>query len=302
MALGAGPSSLSPPSITSSLPSTAADSLPTPSTNDESPLEPTASVTPLILTATGLEPNSNDDTTRPLLVFDGLIQRRTAKVCLDSGASANFISASFAKSCSLSPVALSGSLSLPVTLADGSSISTSTLYRVPVRLGDYSTIVHAYGLELSDSFQLVLGMPWLERASPGIDFPHRTMTLMHRGRKLTFRPSTDNKGHKNCDGLTISALQLKRAVRKGADLYAVVVSEANEEQPSAPPTSIQSILTEYSDIFQELPDGLPPVRGVEHEIPLKPGAVPVVRPVYRMSEAELKELKSQLDEIGRAHV
>lgn len=299
MTKGAGPSSHAL-STSSNTTSTAAGSPPTPSTTDEPLSSSSDPITPLQLTATGLDPNPcDDDTTCRLLVFDGQIQGHAAKVCVDSGASANFISVSHAKACGLSPIKLVGGVSLPVTLADGSSTATSTLYRVHFRLGDYSAHVHAYGLELSTSFDLVLGMPWLSRTNPDMDFRQRSMCISYRGRKVTIHPSLEDLGSKDCDGLTISALQLKRAVRKGAELYSVVFTgqEVRDDEPSTPSTSIQQLLTEYSDIFEELPDGLPPERGVEHDIPLKPGAVPISRPTYRLSESELKELKKQLDEL-----
>ena len=39
------------------------------------------------------------------------------------------------------------------------------------------------------------------------------------------------------------------------------------------PSSIASLLQEYDDVFPEdIPDGLPPIRGTEHQIDFMPGA------------------------------
>ena len=50
-------------------------------------------------------------------------------------------------------------------------------------------------------------------------------------------------------------------------------------------------------MFGDLPAGLPPQRTMDHRIELVPGASPQSRPTYRMSPAELDELKKQLDQL-----
>ena len=48
------------------------------------------------------------------------------------------------------------------------------------------------------------------------------------------------------------------------------------------PSSIVSLLQEFHDIFpDEIPDGLPPMRGIEHRIDFVPGATLPNRPAYR---------------------
>ena len=50
--------------------------------------------------------------------------------------------------------------------------------------------------------------------------------------------------------------------------------------------------------FKELPKQLPPKRDIEHTIDLIPNAPGTLnQPIYRMSEHELRELKSQLDDL-----
>ena len=57
---------------------------------------------------------------------------------------------------------------------------------------------------------------------------------------------------------------------------------------------IQSLLLEYSDVFQPLPSQLPPDRGVSHRIQLYPKAQPPAHRLYRMSPLEEEELKRQM--------
>ncbi|CAI9115397.1 OLC1v1016296C1 [Oldenlandia corymbosa var. corymbosa] len=58
------------------------------------------------------------------------------------------------------------------------------------------------------------------------------------------------------------------------------------------------LLQEYEDIFpEELPNELPPIRGIEHQIDLIPGAVIPNRPAYRANPEETKELQKQVEEL-----
>ncbi|XP_057990695.1 uncharacterized protein LOC110653932 [Hevea brasiliensis] len=55
---------------------------------------------------------------------------------------------------------------------------------------------------------------------------------------------------------------------------------------------------EYEDVFpNELPPGLPPIRGIEHQIDLVPGAQILNRPAYRTNPKETKELQRQVEEL-----
>jgi hypothetical protein len=63
------------------------------------------------------------------------------------------------------------------------------------------------------------------------------------------------------------------------------------------PSSIVSILQEYKDVFPvETPHGLPPTRGIEHQIDFVPGATIPNRPAYRSNPEETKELQWQVSE------
>ncbi|CAI7854072.1 unnamed protein product, partial [Closterium sp. NIES-54] len=64
------------------------------------------------------------------------------------------------------------------------------------------------------------------------------------------------------------------------------------------PPPIQNLLNGYTDVFpDDLPAELPPERAIDHSIRLIPGSTPPVRPTYRMSTAELLELRRQLDDL-----
>jgi hypothetical protein len=90
----------------------------------------------------------------------------------------------------------------------------------------------------------------------------------------------------------------KRELRRGAHALLVcpkLLLNAAVPQAAADP-EVDALLGEFADVFQDLP-GLPPVRPVDHTIPLMPGAQPSSRPMYRLSPLELDEVKRQVTDL-----
>jgi hypothetical protein len=58
------------------------------------------------------------------------------------------------------------------------------------------------------------------------------------------------------------------------------------------PSVAVSLMQEFDDAFPEdIPNGLPPLRGIEHQIDLVPEASIPNRPAYRSNLEEMKELQ-----------
>jgi len=74
-------------------------------------------------------------------------------------------------------------------------------------------------------------------------------------------------------------------------LCAVEVLETPELEPKDIP-----VVQEFLEVFQEVP-GLPPDREIEFVIELVPGTMPISKAPYRITPAELAELKKQLQEL-----
>ncbi|GJW49055.1 putative nucleotidyltransferase, ribonuclease H [Tanacetum coccineum] len=58
------------------------------------------------------------------------------------------------------------------------------------------------------------------------------------------------------------------------------------------------VVREFPKVFPEDLPGLPPVRQVEFQIDLIPGAAPVARAPYRLAPSEMQELSNQLQELS----
>ncbi|KAJ9508332.1 hypothetical protein QJQ45_011839 [Haematococcus lacustris] len=60
---------------------------------------------------------------------------------------------------------------------------------------------------------------------------------------------------------------------------------------------LQAVLDEYSDVFQDMPPGLPPDRGVGHTIRMETDALPPYKRPYKLSPKEEAEVKRQVSEL-----
>ena len=70
------------------------------------------------------------------------------------------------------------------------------------------------------------------------------------------------------------------------------------------PSSVKTFLQEFEDVFPpSVRNRLPPLRGIEHQIDLMPGASLPNRPAYRSNPQETKGIQRQVEElIGKGWV
>jgi hypothetical protein len=81
--------------------------------------------------------------------------------------------------------------------------------------------------------------------------------------------------------------------------YALVCSSVFVSLDDAPsfeiPPAVANLLQEYADVFpKDLPPGLPPLRGIEHQIDLIPGTQLPNRAPYCTNPDETKEIQRQV--------
>ncbi|KAG8479087.1 hypothetical protein CXB51_028995 [Gossypium anomalum] len=94
--------------------------------------------------------------------------------------------------------------------------------------------------------------------------------------------------------VVISSILAQKYVRKGCEAYFAYVLDtkvAEKKIESVP------VVCEYSNVFPEELSGLPPIREIEFGIELVPRTMPILIALYRMALIELKELKSQLQDL-----
>ena len=97
------------------------------------------------------------------------------------------------------------------------------------------------------------------------------------------------------------ASEIKRAMFLKQPMIVLLYKEAflNTNQLDISfPSYVVSLLQEFDDVFpKEVAIGLPPIRGIEHQIDFVPGATIPNRPAYRSNPEETKELQRQVSEL-----
>ena len=97
------------------------------------------------------------------------------------------------------------------------------------------------------------------------------------------------------------ASKVKRALFLNQPMIVLLYKEAlfnTNQLDTSLPSSIVSLLQEFEDVFpEEIPKGLPHIRGIEHQIDFVTGATILNRPAYRSNPEETKELQKQVGEL-----
>ena len=92
----------------------------------------------------------------------------------------------------------------------------------------------------------------------------------------------------------MSAMKARRFLRKGCEAFLTLILDSKREQ-----VNLENIpvIREFPDVFPEELPGVPPEREVDLSIEVVQGTTPISRAPYRMAPTELKELKTQLQEL-----
>jgi hypothetical protein len=183
-------------------------------------------------------------------------------IMLDSGASHNFISSTYAKKAKLSLVA-SGAPYVISTLG-GRVDANWIVQKAPLELSGriFSTnliILSGQGIDV------ILGMSWMKQ--------HRAV-LNIAGRLI----------HLDSPVYVKVILHLPAVSRIKASLHHIVELKLEDIH----------IIREFLDVFPDDLPGMPPERAIEFKIELQSSTALIAKARYKMSPVEMKELKIQL--------
>ncbi|XP_019059438.1 PREDICTED: uncharacterized protein LOC109117147 [Tarenaya hassleriana] len=138
---------------------------------------------------------------------------------------------------------------------------------------------------------ILLGRPWQFDREVKHDGRTNHYSFVFNKRKISLAPLRPSQVHE---------MQVKLSKEgdnnKKPNFYmkpSTEVLSVGSDQIVYPP-EIKKLLENFQDVFpEEPPAGLPPIRGIEHQIDLVPGAPLPNRPAYRMNPKETKELQTQ---------
>ena len=107
-------------------------------------------------------------------------------------------------------------------------------------------------------------------------------------------------GKKNMS-LFVKKKEVERALMERQQVLVLLYKEiyfSTNQLDSSCPSSISELLQEFKELFpEEIPHGLPPLRGIEHQIDFVPGAPIPNKPAYRANPEETKEIQRQVEDL-----
>ncbi|XP_019107143.1 uncharacterized protein LOC109135993 [Beta vulgaris subsp. vulgaris] len=132
-----------------------------------------------------------------------------------------------------------------------------------------------------DACHILLGRPWQYDRFVKYDGRSNVCIATVEGKKTALKPLSSTLTKKG--SLSVSAKEIERELEEVNEGYLLMAHEVEgEQQEYKVPKHLEHVLDEYSDVFpQDLPPGLPPIRGIEHQIDLVPCAYFPNKAAYR---------------------
>ncbi|GJT34877.1 putative reverse transcriptase domain-containing protein [Tanacetum coccineum] len=147
-----------------------------------------------------------------------------------------------------------------IEMADENLVSTNTVIQgATLTLLNQPFKIDLMPIKLG-SFDVVIGMDWLSKYHARIICDEKVIHIPIKGETLIIRVMEKKSDEKRLEDIPV--------------------------------------VREFPEVFPEDLPGLPPVRQVEFQIDLIPGATPVARAPYRLAPSEMQELSNQLQELA----
>ena len=177
-----------------------------------------------------------------------------------------------------------------VTNPLGHSVIVNRVYKnCPLKVHDRKFSIDLIALSFHE-FDLILGMDWLYKNWTIVDCDKKIVVLKCSDLSNVIVHGIRSESESN----VISAMQARHFLRKDCEAFLALVLDSKRGQ-----VNLENILVikEIPDVFPEELPSLPPEREVDLFIEVLPGTVLISRAPYCMSPTELKELKTQLQEL-----
>ncbi|KAF0776236.1 hypothetical protein AaE_000064 [Aphanomyces astaci] len=197
------------------------------------------------------------------MIKSGVISGKIVKILIDSGATNSLCRVGLGKH-------VIRSKAVHISGYDGlmSPLTETRELKETVQIGSFTfhdTQLTEWDLK-DKAFDVILGQPWFKKHNPVIDWRKHDIV------------SVDEVVDANA-----LAMEPPGWIMKLCHVQA---------QPQEYPAEIKAVLDEFKDVFpKELPDGLPPERGVQFDLKLKPDAKPQNRAPFRLAKVEQESIR-----------
>ena len=181
---------------------------------------------------------------------------------------------------------------ISVEVASGNSVETKFVIRnCSITLNDLVFSIDLIPMKLG-SFDLIIGMDWLSKHHAQILCLEKCIRITHPSGTIlrVFGETSSGSIHRK------SFTKACNFLHKGSiSLFSQISKENKGAELKDTP-----IVREFPDVFPDDLPGLPPVRAIEFQIDLVPGATPVAKSPYRLAPSEMQELSTQLKELSES--
>ncbi|KAJ3688355.1 hypothetical protein LUZ61_017519 [Rhynchospora tenuis] len=226
------------------------------------------------------------------LRFKGLLDQIPICVLIDTGSTHSFINPSLIDSHKWQVVTTDP---LHVRIANGAAMTTSTKCEgllFTLQNHELSGNVRLLNIQ---GYDLILGMDWLSLHSPmTIDWAAGQLQLCKGDKKLVFTVQNEVAEVHLCKEAPCPITEGKKGnLMMLAHIYTI---DEGAHQSIPIPDLLQPVLAKFAQVFQE-PTGLPPVRSIDHQIPLIDATKTIsIRP-YRYSYFQKMEIDKIIEEL-----
>ncbi|XP_039066152.1 uncharacterized protein LOC120211739 [Hibiscus syriacus] len=222
------------------------------------------------------------------LRIQGFIKGKPLSILIDSGSTHNFVTNRWAKE----GLKVEETNPLVITVANGDKLcSTTKSKKLSWEMQDF-LFAHDFRVLPLGGSDMVLGVDWMKKYSPILmDFNNMTLSFKMGDQEIVLREGL----HTTAMRIILDNKMQKLMIKNPEAVGEIYMLNAEVGYNEIPPT-IQAVITDYKDVFEE-PTGMPPIRKHDHSIILKSGIEAVnVRP-YRMPYHKKSEVEKQVTEI-----
>nr|GMD35943.1 Zinc finger, CCHC-type [Ipomoea batatas] len=183
-------------------------------------------------------------------------------------------------------------------IKEGLSVVVTEICRIPISIGkSYEDTITCEVIDM-DACHILLGRPWQFDVDANHHGRENLYSFLWNKKKIVIPPAAWNDAaiKKTCAITTIE--NWKTFVKEAGELNVVLVLIAKEQSiaPTHIPDEVRFLLEEFSDVAPtDLPNGLPPLREIQHQIDFMPGVILPNLPHYHINPREMNENVKQWD-------
>ncbi|PRQ42827.1 putative nucleotidyltransferase, Ribonuclease H [Rosa chinensis] len=232
------------------------------------------------------------------------INNKVCNLIVDNGSCENFVAKKLVEYLQLPAQPHEAPYSLE-WVKKGPQVRVVESCKVPVSIGKHYKDEVLCDIIDMDACHILFGRPWQYDVDVTYKGRDNVMLFMWNNHKIAmahvcqFEKSDVKKGESFLT-LSSSELEMERAFKESEVFCPVVIKGllSAEKEEVVIPKEVQDMLGDFEELISdELPNELPPMRDIQHQIDLVPGASLPNLPHYRMSPKENEILREQIEDL-----